>query len=54
MSTTRYTHLVVIFREQIPTITGFFDLASAQAFFDRAAAQWSDSFLTEIIKGPFT
>ncbi len=48
----RYTHLVVIFREQIPSVHGFYDRASAEAFYDLAAQQWSESFICEILKGP--
>ena len=47
-----YMYLVVIFREQIPTVTGFYDLASAQAYYEIAGTQWSESFLVEILKGP--
>lgn len=47
-----YTHLVVIFREQVPTVTGFYDLVEAQKFYDLAGAQWSETFLVEILKGP--
>lgn len=52
-ATGRYTHLSVICREQEPPeVRGFQDLASAAAYFENASAQWSESFLVEIIKGP--
>jgi hypothetical protein len=48
----RYTHLVIIFREQQPTVTGFYNRADAEAFYESAGAQWSATFLVEILKGP--
>lgn len=47
-----YTHLVVIFHEQAPTVTGFHDIDSARAFYGEAGTQWSESFLTKVIAGP--
>ena len=49
----RYTHLSVICREQQPPeVLGFHDLASAAAYFENASAQWSESVLVEVLKGP--
>jgi hypothetical protein len=50
--TRRPTHLVVILREGEPTVTPFYDAKDALEFYDRAGAQWSESFLVEIIRGP--
>lgn len=49
-----YTHLVVIFREQIPEVVPFYDKETALEFADRAGAQWSETYVTEIVKGPIT
>lgn len=48
----KYTYLVIIYREQTPTITPFYDLETATAFYDEAGAQWSETFLVEILRGP--
>ncbi len=56
-----YNYLVVIVREGVPEATGFCDLAEAQAFYDLAeaqafydyhGAQWSESYLCEVVLGP--
>lgn len=44
--------LVVIFREQEPTVTPFSDEETARDFFARASWNWSDSFLCRIVIGP--
>jgi len=51
----RPTHLVVILRDGEPsltTVTPFYNLADAAEFHDRAGAQWSESYLVEILRGP--
>lgn len=48
----RPTHLVVIAREQRVTVTPFYDAPSAIAFADDAGAQWSETYVAAIIKGP--
>jgi hypothetical protein len=48
----RYTHLVVIFREQEPSVVGFCSLKEAMKYADDAGAQWSETYVTQIIKGP--
>lgn len=50
--TERYTHLVVIFREQEPSVIGFYNLKDAMKYADKAGAQWSETYVTQIIKGP--
>ncbi len=49
-----YTHLVVIVREpgMEITVVGFYDLESAKAFADEAGAQWSQTYVTQVILGP--
>ena len=47
-----YQFMVVIFREQTPEVYGFYELSSAEKFAEEAGAQWSETFLTEVIKGP--
>lgn len=47
-----YTHLVVIVREGVPEVTGFYSLVDAQAFFSVWSAQWSEAFLCEVVNGP--
>jgi hypothetical protein len=49
-----YRWLVVIVREGVPEVTGFWELEEAERHFDRASWQWSDSFLVEVVKGPRT
>lgn len=44
--------LVVIVREGVPEIVVFTHEADAQAHFDKASAQWSDSFLARAVKAP--
>lgn len=48
----RYTHMVLIFREGPPDVTPFYDLDSAMEFADRAGAQWSETYVVEIKRGP--
>jgi len=44
--------MCVIVREQIAEVTRFDDEVDARAYFDTASAQWSESFLTEVVIGP--
>lgn len=48
----RWTHLVVICRDGVPSIYPFESLADAMEFADRAGAQWSETYVCEILKGP--
>lgn len=52
----RYTHLVVIVREPGMEITvrGFYDRAEAEHFADEVGTQWSETYVTEILRGPKT
>lgn len=45
--------LVVINREQEPALYWFDDELDARGFFDRASTQWTESFLTKIVIGPY-
>lgn len=47
-----FRYLVVISREGVPEVTGFNDLEEATCFFEAASAQWSDSYLCEVKRGP--
>lgn len=47
-----YSYLVVIIREGVPEVTGFYSLEVASKFFELASAQWSDSYLCEVKRGP--
>ncbi len=46
--------LVVIAREGVPEVTGFWEREDAEDYFDRASIQWSDSYLVEVVRGPIT
>ena len=48
----KYTWLVVIVREGAPEVTGFDNHKDAYDYFDRHGAQWSESYLCEVILGP--
>ncbi len=48
----RYTHLVVISREGQPEVRGFHDYDSAFRWYDAVGVQWSESYLTAVLKGP--
>lgn len=50
----RYSKIVIIVRENNPEIAAFEpgDEEKAEAYFDRASAQWSESFLCTVEKGP--
>jgi hypothetical protein len=50
--TRRSTHLVIIFRDGVPEIYPFRDVVEAAEYADRAGAQWSETYVTEILKGP--
>jgi hypothetical protein len=50
----RYTHLVVIAREGVPEVREFENYDDAATWHDEAGSQWSESYLTEVIKGPLT
>jgi hypothetical protein len=49
-----YTHLVVIVREpdMEVTVMGFYDFETAEAYAIDAGAQWSETYVTAIVKGP--
>lgn len=47
-----HSHMVVICREGDTQATLFDDLRSAHEFHGSAGAQWSESYLTEILRGP--
>jgi hypothetical protein len=48
----RWQYLVVIVREGVPEVTGFNDIDDATAFCHLHGAQWSDSYLCNVVKGP--
>lgn len=47
-----YRWIVVIVREGVPEVTGFWERSDAESFFDRASLQWSDSYMAEVVKVP--
>ena len=50
----RHTHIVIISREQETIVTPFNDIQSAHEFYDKWSPNWSDSYLTEVLRGPKT
>jgi hypothetical protein len=44
--------MVVIVRERVPEVTLFDDYNEAREFFDKASLQWSDSYLTSVLRAP--
>lgn len=50
----RYTHLAVIVREpgMEITVVGFHDEGSATTFASEAGAQWSETYVCSVLKGP--
>lgn len=48
----RPTHLVVICREGTTEVTPFYELKPALEYSDAAGAQWSETYVAEVIKGP--
>jgi hypothetical protein len=49
-----YRWLVVIVREGVPEVTGFWEGEDAEKYFEDAWMNWTDSFLIEVVKGPRT
>lgn len=47
-----YKWIVVINREGVSDVTGFHSRIDAQEFFDTWSAQWSESYLCEVVIGP--
>lgn len=50
-----YTHLVVIMHEQEPSVTGFYNLRDAIKYADDAddaGAQWAETYVAQVIRGP--
>lgn len=47
-----YRWLVVIWRETYVEVTPFVEEDDARAFFDLASLQWTESYLTRVIRGP--
>ncbi len=49
-----YSRIVIIFQEDKPEIVGFLngDEEAAEEFYEKAGAQWSDSYLCQVLKGP--
>ena len=48
----KHTHMVLIVYEGLRSITPFPSLAEAEAYFDRAAEQWSEAYILAVVRGP--
>lgn len=47
-----YKYIVVIIREGVPEVTGFYSLSDALEYEDKAGIKWSETFVCEVLKGP--
>jgi hypothetical protein len=47
-----YTWIVVIVREGVSEVTGFFEYEAARVHFETMSMNWSESYLCEVVIGP--